>query len=307
MKNHSFQKFFQGLLHQLIPNPGSILVMAAMLFVYNARAAGLNAGTSPSTISYQGTLSTASGTAINAAVGLTFSLYNVQSGGSTLWTEAHTGANAVPVTNGLFNVLLGSITPIPASVWDNTTVYLGVQVEDDGDELSPREMVSAVPMAMMTLTIPDNSIATAKIADGAVTGSKVMDGSLQSRDVHLAVGKGTASQNLTLTSSFQDVPGTQLTISPDTAQTFLIITTADLEVGPSAEAVVVLFVDGIEQNTFIVAFSQASNKRGVLSQTYLINLNAGNHTLILKSKLTTGSGGWVWSPNTAITYLAVSQ
>jgi len=179
MNTQSFQKFLQGLSRQLIPNLGSILVMAAMLFVYNARAAGLNAGTSPSTISYQGTLSTAGGTAVNASVGLIFRLYNVQSGGSALWTETHTG---VPVANGLFNVLLGSITPISSSVWDNSTVFLGVQVEGDSAELSPREMVSAVPMAMMTtnLTIPDGNITTAKISDGAVTNIKIADGAITS-------------------------------------------------------------------------------------------------------------------------------
>ncbi len=175
MNTQSFQKFLQGFLRQLIPNLGSILVMAAMLFVYNARAAGLNAVASPSTISYQGTLTTASGTPVNTSVGLTFRLYNIQSGGTALWTEAHTGSNTVPVNNGLFNVLLGSITPIPSSVWNNSTVYLGVQVEGDSSELSPREMVSAVPMAMMTanITIPDNSVTMSKIVDGAVTSNKM--------------------------------------------------------------------------------------------------------------------------------------
>ena len=175
MKKQSFKKYFQGFLRQLIPNLGSILVMAAMLFAYNVRAAGMNAGTSPSTISYQGTLSTASGTAVNASVGLTFRLYNVQSGGTALWTEAHTGLNTVPVNNGLFNTLLGSITPVPTAVWNNSTIYLGVQVEGDSVELSPREMVSSVPMAMMAanIIIPDASIITSKIVDGAVTTRKV--------------------------------------------------------------------------------------------------------------------------------------
>lgn len=154
---------------QLTPNIGSILIMAAMLFVYDAHAAGLAAGASPSTISYQGTLSTAGGTPVNANIGLTFRLYNIQSGGTALWTEAHP---SVPVNSGLFHVQLGSITPIPSSVWDNTTVYLGVQVGGDSAELSPREVVSAVPFAM-NIQIPDGSITSTKLADRAVTSDKM--------------------------------------------------------------------------------------------------------------------------------------
>lgn len=212
MNTQSFQKFLQGFLRQLIPNLGSILVMAAMLFAYNARAAGLNAGASPSTISYQGTLTTASGTPVNTSVGLTFRLYNIQSGGTPLWTEAHTGANNVPVNKGLFNVLLGSVTPIPSSVWSNSTVYLGVQVEGDSAELSPREMVSAVPMAMMTanITIPDNSVTTAKIADGAVTSQKV------SPTYWYLADQINSSWSTTISNQYVEVPGFEFTLTPET-------------------------------------------------------------------------------------------
>jgi hypothetical protein len=144
----TFYKRFSWLFRQLIPNIGTVLVVAVLLLANNAYAAGLNAGTSPSTISYQGTLATASGTPVNTSVGLTFRLYNVQSGGSALWAEAHTGANAVPVSNGLFNARLGSITPIPSAVWDNPTVYLGIQVEGDSSELLPRELIGAVPYSI---------------------------------------------------------------------------------------------------------------------------------------------------------------
>jgi hypothetical protein len=178
MKTLFSSRSVRNILHHLIPNVGSILVMLAVLFIHDVRAAELNTGMSPSTISYQGTLSTASGVPVNSSVGLTFRIYNVQSGGTALWTEAHTGTNIVPVNNGLFNVQLGSIAPIPTSVWDNPTVYLGVQVEGDSVELSPREVVGAVPMAMMTsnITIPDGSVTTSKIADAAITNQKIQLG-----------------------------------------------------------------------------------------------------------------------------------
>jgi hypothetical protein len=134
-----------------IPNIGTLILMALMLLVYRASAAPNGPAApdaTPGTISYQGMLNDAAGQPINGSTNITFRLYSVPTGGTALWTEAHTGANAVPVSNGLFNVLLGSLTPIPASVWSNANVYLGVQVGGDA-EMSPREEVNAVPIALV--------------------------------------------------------------------------------------------------------------------------------------------------------------
>ncbi len=178
----SFHRFLQVISRHFVPNIGTVLAVILLLFVYNTQAASTtierspaSPNVSPSTISYQGTLSTASGDPVNGSVGMTFRLYNVSSGGSALWTETRTSGNAVPVSNGLFHVLLGNLTPIPASIWENTNVYLGVQIEGDNAELSPREMVGAVPVAMMAtnIVIPDSSVTTDKIADGAVTLAKL--------------------------------------------------------------------------------------------------------------------------------------
>ncbi len=109
--------------------------------------AGAMAGAvTPGVVSYQGTLTDASGKPLNGTINMTFRLYAAPTGGTAVWTEAHTGANAVPVSNGLFNVLLGSLTPIPSEVWSNATLYLGVQVGSDA-EMTPRELVGGVPVA----------------------------------------------------------------------------------------------------------------------------------------------------------------
>ena len=178
---------------QILLNVGTLLAVAVMLFAYNAWAApspmdmmpsqALGAPAShavPGAISYQGTLTDASGKPITGNVNITFRLYAVPTGGAALWTEARTGANAVPVSNGLFNVLLGSLTPIPASVWNNANVYLGVQVAGD-TEMTPREVINMVPFAM---SVADGSINTDKLANFSVTGAKIADRSI-SRN-HLA-------------------------------------------------------------------------------------------------------------------------
>jgi hypothetical protein len=186
----SFSQFLKLLARQLVPNIGSIVIMAGMLFVYTAQAAALRAPaapaspyTTPTVISYQGTLSNNLGEPLSGSIGLTFRFYNTLSGGTALWTEDHTGVNAVPVSNGLFQVLLGSLVPLPGDLWSsNPAVYLGVQVEGDSSELAPREVVSSVPYALQTanLVIPDEGVTTPKILDGAVTAAKLADGAVTS-------------------------------------------------------------------------------------------------------------------------------
>ncbi len=63
----------------------------------------------PQTLSYQGVLKDASGVIVpNANYNLTFRIYSAASGGSALWTEAQ----AVAVTDGIFNVILGGSTTL---------------------------------------------------------------------------------------------------------------------------------------------------------------------------------------------------
>jgi hypothetical protein len=156
---------------QVLLNVGTLVAVALMLFAYHAWAApgpapqpqdASNASTG--LLSYQGYLTDVTGEPLHGEVDITFRLYNVLTGGTPLWTEAHTGTNAVPVEDGLFNVMLGSLNPIPESVWNSGARYLGIQVAGDA-EMSPREVVGSVPLAM---TVPDGSVTAAKLAPDAV-------------------------------------------------------------------------------------------------------------------------------------------
>jgi len=101
-----------------------------------------------------------------------FRLYDAASGGVPLWEEQWTGSNGVAVSDGLFNVMLGSLTAIPENViTGNGTLWLGITVGTD-DEMTPRVQLGSVPFAVQALTVPDGSVTTAKIADGAVTSAK---------------------------------------------------------------------------------------------------------------------------------------
>jgi hypothetical protein len=102
----------------------------------------------PRTINFQGRVvnNTTGINIANGTVSIVFSLYNGATGGTAataLWSETQT----VTVTDGIFRVALGSVTPIPANFnfnWDG--LYLGVKVGAD-DEMSPRIQIASVPFA----------------------------------------------------------------------------------------------------------------------------------------------------------------
>src|SRR5215472_12247431 len=76
-------------------------------------------------ITYQGFLKDNAGNPINSTETLTFSLFSGPTGGTALWTEAHTG---VAVTGGLFSVQLGSITVFPPDLFLNSSLWIETSV-----------------------------------------------------------------------------------------------------------------------------------------------------------------------------------
>ena len=172
---------WRRLARALTPHPGTLivtlLIVAAILWATSVGAlplhAPLAAGASTGTIAYQGRLADADGTPITDTVNMEFRLYDVASGGIFLWEELWTGSNGVQVSDGLFNVMLGSLTPIPQSViTGHDSLFLGITVGTD-DEMTPRVQLGSVPFAVQALTVPDGSVTTEKIADEAVTQAKL--------------------------------------------------------------------------------------------------------------------------------------
>ncbi len=100
----------------------------------------------PKVLNYQGKLLDTSGVGVNDTLDMTFRLYTSQTGGTAIWIEDHNGTNAVPVSNGLFSVELGSIIPFPPTVDFSIPYWLEIQV---GTEiLSPRERLTSAPYAL---------------------------------------------------------------------------------------------------------------------------------------------------------------
>jgi hypothetical protein len=173
----------------LLPTPGNViftvLVIGSLLWAQNAGAISLGmpvmVTTSIAGIPYQGRLADKNGAPLTQTVNMIFRLYAAANGGSPLWEEQWTGANSVQVSDGLFNVMLGSLTPIPqAVITGNSNLFLGITVGTDS-EMSPRVQLGSVPFATQALTVPDGSITKAKLAgdvslvppDGSITSAKL--------------------------------------------------------------------------------------------------------------------------------------
>jgi len=109
---------------------------------------------SPQILTYQGSLLRPGGSAVgDGSYDMRFSIYDVASGGASLWTETDTG---VQVTGGLFSTILGDGTafssmffPWHYNLWLEVEIDVDRNAAFDGDELfSPRQRLTAAPWAM---------------------------------------------------------------------------------------------------------------------------------------------------------------
>lgn len=105
----------------------------------------------PPLVNYQGQLRDDLGDPVDGVVSMTFAIYDAPSGGNVLWTETQP---SVTVDDGLFNVLLGGVTPVPDSIFSGIACYLGIAVAGD-PELEPRARLVSVPYAFRVASVDD--------------------------------------------------------------------------------------------------------------------------------------------------------
>ena len=94
----------------------------------------------PQLINYQGKLTDPDSVAVAGTHAVEFAIYDAETDGTLLWSETHA---AVELSHGLFDVVLGSTTPIDLPFDDEYWIDL----EIDGEVLSPRQRLSTVPYA----------------------------------------------------------------------------------------------------------------------------------------------------------------
>ncbi|MEM3484079.1 MAG: hypothetical protein QXI12_00470 [Candidatus Methanomethyliaceae archaeon] len=119
-------------------------------------------------LSYQGKLLDTNMKPVEGDKTITFSLWDQPVGGTKLWEETQ---SKVAVRRGLFHVLLGSVKPLPQSIFrEDKPLYLEVQVQGES-ALAPRTQLTAVPYAYRAAVAStvDNGVVTAeKLAPGLI-------------------------------------------------------------------------------------------------------------------------------------------
>jgi hypothetical protein len=96
----------------------------------------------PHLINYQGMLTDDRGEPLNGTFDMVLEIWNAPSGGFRRWWEIQSN---VPVENGLFNVILGNVTPIDLSFYDDANYWLQVIV--DADTMPSRLKFTSVAFA----------------------------------------------------------------------------------------------------------------------------------------------------------------
>lgn len=150
------------------------------------------AGPAPRTIGFMGILKLVTGTAQNGPVPVTLSLFNVDSGGSALWSEQQT----VNAANGLFSTALGKVTPFPSSLDFAQAYFVGIRVEGDDQDLAPRIPLQGVPYALLAQNVPDSTVTSAKLANDLASLNKVSGGAMTSTGSAIGIGTATPASQL---------------------------------------------------------------------------------------------------------------
>jgi len=164
----------------------------------------------PQMINYQGRLTGTSGTPLDTTVSMVFTIYDDSTGGTAKWTETQ---SSVTATDGLFNVILGSVNPIPDTLFNDTVRYLGIQVGSD-PELTPRIRLVSVGFSHRVSTIDGAT-------GGMISGDVTIRGNIQIRSeatgtLIMELGEGLDyAEGFDIVNDRRIGPGTVLVIDPE--------------------------------------------------------------------------------------------
>jgi hypothetical protein len=108
-------------------------------------------------VNYQGRLTDSEGNPVaDDTYQLTFSLYDDSTeSGFLLWSEVHP---SVQTKDGLFNLILGSVTDLDASIFETEPLYLEIQV--GVEVISPRTRLTSAPNAIRAKNMSGGDVET---------------------------------------------------------------------------------------------------------------------------------------------------
>ncbi len=164
-----------------------ILQLAVLLFAVTTLISVSSEAAVPQLINYQGRLTNSVGVPLDTTVTLDFTIYKDSLGTLDIWIETHPG---VVIKDGLFQVLLGSVTPLSASVFDGSKRWLGVQLQGGP---APTELIPIVSVAYAYRAIKSDTSSYALSSGGASGGGWTDDGTtVRLSTIGDSVGIGTS-------------------------------------------------------------------------------------------------------------------
>jgi len=162
----------------------SLAHLAAQTPSAGAAGASFSASALPRMVRFSGTANDVNGARLSGTVGITFSLYLEQSGGTPLWLETQ---NVQADANGRYSVLLGATKPegLPAELFTTEQAHwVGVRVSGQAEQ--PRVLLVSAPYALKagdaeTLGgLPPSAFVLAAPANGAALANTTAPASGQS-------------------------------------------------------------------------------------------------------------------------------
>ena len=142
---------------------GGVGVSAAIVAMTGGAAA---APTVPPYLTEQGRVFDSMGAPISNTLSFLFTIDAEKDGMTMLWTES----KQITLDDGYFSTTLGDTTPMPATLFNGTTRFLGVKVAAD-PEMKPLQPLSSVPYAIMAT----NAIGDITPSSIAIGGKTIID------------------------------------------------------------------------------------------------------------------------------------
>jgi hypothetical protein len=238
--------------------PGLFLVVLASVFLTTNVT-----GEVPQMMNYQGVLTGSDGKPIrNQEVTIDFIIYDAPDGGETKWQEMQVDTTD---NEGAVSIILGSVSSIPDTVFNQPNRWLGVSINGDS-EISPRTMLATAPYAYQSIhaDTAQYALAAAKCGwedDGAVV-------RLTTASDSVGIGTDSPGERLEVVGNIL-VSGTA-TIGPDHTNT-----------GASA------FVSG-ENNAVIGDFSNVGGGRHNIARGYYSTVTGGGGADVADSNAALG-------------------
>ncbi len=162
----------------------SAFVCCGLLLV-SLSASAQQAPVQSRTLSYQGTVASSDGAAINGARDFTIRLYSDAEGHALVWQDTY----HIQVVNGVFNIALGSGTiPLPNSQLMSHPLWVGTQI-GTSEEMRPFAPLAASAFA---LSIADGSVTKEKMSMDYVSSISINGQQISGRgaDVNIVTGDG---------------------------------------------------------------------------------------------------------------------